>query len=261
MEKPVIGITPEVSVATTHVGPTERLQLNLDYTAAVSAAGGLPLVLPLDLEPPHALAVIDALLLTGGGDIDPARYGAPTVHPETYGVSSTRDSFEIALIQHAIALDLPILAICRGLQVLNVALGGTLIQHIPDAIPQALNHRQHELGIPVDQPAHPIRVVPDTLLARILGTPSLMVNSYHHQAIDCPAPGLVITAYAPDGVIEAAELPSATFVVAVQWHPERLFRSHPTHHALFTALVQAAQRSRTHRHAALARTEQAGPGS
>lgn len=245
MAKPTIGITPDVTVADTHVGPIERLQLNLDYATAVSAAGGIPVVLPPNLEPVDALALVDGLLLTGGGDIDPALYGAPVVHPETYGIAPARDAFEIRLVQHAIAHDLPILAICRGIQLLNVALGGTLIQHIPDAIANSLNHRQHELGIPVDEPAHPVTVIPDTLLARILGTTWLLVNSYHHQAIDRPAPGLVITAYAPDGVIEAAELPSATFVVAVQWHPERLYRQHPLHQALFAALVDAARRSRT----------------
>jgi len=252
MEKPIIGITPDFTIADTVLGPTERLLLNLDYAAAVSAVAGFPLVLPPLLDPDETVAALDGLLLTGGGDIDPHRYGATSVHPETYGISDVRDTFEIALVQAAIARDLPILAICRGMQVLNVALGGTLIQHIPDSVATPIEHRQHLAGIPVGEPAHPVTLADHSLLARLLGTTSLLVNSYHHQAIADPAPGLVVTARAPDGVIEAVELPTATFVVAVQWHPERLYRHSIAHRTLFAALVEAAARYRATRRAALA---------
>ncbi|MCX7623705.1 MAG: gamma-glutamyl-gamma-aminobutyrate hydrolase family protein [Thermomicrobium sp.] len=244
MDKPIIGVTPDFATVPTQLGPTDRLFLNLDYALAVEAAGGIPHVLPPVLDPADALVAVEALLLTGGGDIDPHRYGAASVHPETYGISEVRDTFELALVKAAIARDLPVLAICRGIQVLNVALGGTLIQHIPASDPNALNHRQHELGIPVDQPAHPVTIMPESKLAAIVETTTLLVNSFHHQAIDAPAPGLVVTARAPDGVIEAVELPSATFVLGVQWHPERLYRTFPQHRALFRALVLAALRSR-----------------
>ncbi|MCS7050512.1 MAG: gamma-glutamyl-gamma-aminobutyrate hydrolase family protein, partial [Thermomicrobium sp.] len=168
-------------------------------------------------------------------------YGATTVHPETYGVSDLRDHFEMTLIRLALAADLPMLAICRGLQILNVALGGTLLQHIPDQLPHALNHRQQELGIPATDPAHDVSIRPETLLATILGSGRIRVNSYHHQAIADLATPLQLAATAPDGVIEAVELPHATFVLAVQWHPERLFRHHPLQAALFSALVDAAR--------------------
>lgn len=242
MPAPLIGITPDITTESAHHGLTTRLLLNLDYAEAIAQAGGIPLVLAPVLPPAHFLDSLDGILLTGGGDIAPHRYGASVIHPATYGISDQRDEFEIALVRAALAADIPLLAICRGMQILNVALGGTLIQHIPDAIRGALNHRQQELGIPSGEPAHPVIIQPDSLLARTVGTTHLMVNSYHHQAVAELAPPLLPTATAPDGVIEAAEVPQATFVLAVQWHPERLYQRYPAHQALFTALVDAAQR-------------------
>lgn len=241
MPAPVIGITPDITRESAAHGLTNRLLLNLDYAEAIAHAGGIPVVLPPVLEPARFLESLDGILLTGGGDIAPHRYGAPTIHPATYGISDVRDEFEIALVHAALNADVPLLAICRGMQVLNVALGGTLIQHIPDEIDGALNHRQQELGIPSGEPAHPVTIRPDSLLARIVGTTHLMVNSYHHQAVAELASPLLPTATAPDGVVEAAEIPGATFVLAVQWHPERLFQHYPAHHALFAALIEAAQ--------------------
>ncbi len=245
MDRPRIGITPDFVTAETYLGPTDRLQLNLDYAAAVYDAGGLPLVLPPILDPVEALTTLDGVLLTGGGDIDPHRYGATSVHPETYGISSVRDDFELALAREAVVRDVPLLAICRGVQVLNVALGGTLVQHIPDAVPAALEHRQNELGIPVGETAHPVTIQPGSLLERVVKATTIAVNSYHHQAIEQPAPGLAVVARSPDGVIEAVELPLARFVLGVQWHPERLFTRFPEHRALFRALVEAASQYRT----------------
>jgi putative glutamine amidotransferase len=255
VQRPLIGITPDLAHQEAAHGPTERLFLNLDYAQAVWQAGGIPVVLPPIDEPEAFLSSLNGLLLTGGGDIDPQQYGAATTHPLTYGVSETRDRFEIALIRAALERDLPVLAICRGIQVLNVALGGTLYQHLPDEIPNALNHRQHELGIPSGEVAHPVTIVPESLLARIIGTTELMVNSYHHQAVATLATPLRVVAVAPDGVIEAVELPGQSFVLAVQWHPERLFERFPAHFALFAALVDAARATRLRQQPALARID------
>lgn len=240
MDKPVIGITPDVTHVSSPLGTTDRLCVNLDYIQAILHAGGLPLVLPPYQPIHHYLPALDGILLTGGGDIDPRRYAAHTIHSETYGISELRDEFEITLVKQAIEQNLPLLAICRGIQVLNVALGGTLYQHLPDDLPTSLNH-QHELHIPFDQPAHQVRIDPRSRLFSIVGTSELMVNSFHHQAVHELAPPLVASATAPDGVIEAVELPKASFVLGVQWHPERRFPHSPTDLALFKAFVEAAR--------------------
>lgn len=244
MKRPIIGISPDLARVAAPHGETDRLFLNLDYAQCIIAAGGQPVVLPPVAAPEDLLNSVDALLLTGGGDVAPSRYGATNLHPETYGISDLRDEFEIALIHAALERHLPLLAICRGLQILNVALGGTLLQHIPDDRPGSLEHRQQLLGIPSGDTAHPVVVHPGSLLARIVGEGILQVNSYHHQAVDKVAPNAVVSAVAPDGIVEAFELPQYDFVLAVQWHPERLCAHHPPHRALFTALVQAATRSR-----------------
>jgi len=213
-----------------------------DYEAAVSRAGATPRPLSLDEAAATALEGTDGLLLTGGDDVDPSLYGeAP--HP-TYDVTEAgRDAFEIDLVRRALAADLPVLAICRGLQVLNVALGGTLIQDIPSEPGTRL---QHDTEGPPATLAHTVEVKPGSCLAALVGPDATRaVNSRHHQAVRVLGQGLVVTATSPDGVIEAAEVPSARFCVGVQWHPEN-FHATGEFSGLFEGFV-AACRTRSKR--------------
>jgi len=242
--KPRIGLTPSPAHDTLAHATMDRYAIAEPYVGAVLAAEGVPLVLPP--QPGNAselLDGIDGLLLTGGADIDPVRYGDQSLHPKTYGVSQLRDDFEFELLHQALARDLPVLAICRGIQVLNVALGGTLIQHIPDRQPESdvLPHRQHEAGLAADEIGHEVTMLPGTLVATVFrGAPACGVNSFHHQSILEPAAGLHIVATARDGIIEAAEVPDRRFVLGVQWHPELMFRRHTEQMRPFTSLVEAA---------------------
>jgi putative glutamine amidotransferase len=179
------------------------------------------------------------VLLTGGGDIDPARFKeAP--YPSLIEVSPLRDALEIDVVERALDEDVPLLAICRGLQVLNVALGGTLYQDLPTDRPSAVAHSQSE---PRDHATHVVKVMGEgTRLASIVGLSELEVNSFHHQGIKQLARGLREVAWAPDGVIEAVEMDGDRFVVAVQWHPEDLVERDPAARSLFAALTAAASR-------------------
>lgn len=211
-----------------------------DYDEAVRRAGATPR--PLAIEEPAATVLdgIDGLLLTGGDDVDPALYGeAP--HP-AYDVSEPgRDAFEIDLVRRALAADIPILAICRGLQVLNVALGGSLIQDIPSEPGPVLQHDAK--GSPTIL-AHTIAIAPGSHLASLAGPDTTRgVNSRHHQSIRAVGQGLLVTATSPDGIIEAAEVPTARFCVGVQWHPEN-FHATGEFDALFDGFVEACRRSR-----------------
>lgn len=240
MSLPLIGITGWRSRP---FGPLARYTFNLteSYVRAVQAAGGLPVVMPPVLnqdELRELYARLDGLLLSGGGDIDPALFGQIR-HRFTQGVSDERDRMELALARWALAEDKPVLAICRGIQVMNVAAGGTLIQDIPSQIPSALVHTYSD-DTPRDYVAHTVRVNEGTRLASILGAHEVAVNSWHHQSCDVPGQGLVYTAWAPDGVVEGAEFPGHRFAVAVQWHPEEMFHNRADMLALFRALVEAA---------------------
>jgi putative glutamine amidotransferase len=235
---PLIGVSTSVTIGTS----PERAYVNATYLRAVQEAGGIPVLLPphLDERSWKDLWVrLDGLLLTGGGDIDPARFGeAP--HAKVYDVSAARDQLEIELTLAALERPAPLLAVCRGIQVLNVALGGTLWQDIPSEPGSSIAHSQTE---PRDQPTHPVSVSGETRLAEILGALELRVNSMHHQAIRQPGKGLREVAWAPDGIIEGVELPDArTLVVGVQWHPEELVMRDPAARNLFRALVTAATR-------------------
>ncbi len=239
--KPVIGITPSPSEDTLAHGSFTRYAIAQPYVEAVLAAGGIPMVLPPQDDHANALLdTIDGLLLSGGGDIEPACFGDGVVHPATYGVHPLRDRFEIDLTATALKRDLPMFCICRGIQVLNVALGGTLMQHVPDQHPNAVPHRQHEAGLKPDDISHPVHAVPRSPLERIYGGAEIGVNSYHHQAIKNVARLLEVAGYGPDGLIEAVAMPSRRFVLGVQWHPELMFQRHPEHLAPFRALVEAA---------------------
>lgn len=231
---------PSIGIPTYPPGADGRFFLATEYVHAVHRAGGLPILFPPVAD--HAaqwLDHVDALLVPGGGDVDPARYGAPRGEM-VYGVNPLRDTVELALVRAAFERRVPMLLICRGMQVLNVALGGTLHAHIPDAFGESTVHRGPERA----PTTHDVHVVSGTRLARILGTDTVPVTSLHHQAVDRLAPGLRPGAYAPDGVMEACEAPDR-WVVAVQWHPECTADQDPVQRRLFEALIgEAAGRTR-----------------
>ena len=225
--RPVIGITP-----------CSRLD---DYVESVKRAGGEPRILSNSDDPERVVREVDGVLLTGGLDVDPARYGE-TPHPTTEAAPD-RDRFEIPLSRAAIAGDLPIFAICRGVQVLNVAAGGTLVQDIPSAVTTDLNH---SIDAPKNHLAHRVHVRPGTRLAEALGgaadPETCDVNSRHHQSVAMVAPAFVASAVSPDGVVEAIERPGAAFCLGVQWHPENFWKT-GEFAPLFSAFVDAAKRT------------------
>jgi len=213
-----------------------------DYVESVRLAGGSPWELSYAGDPVEAVvSSCAALVLTGGADVAPERYGEAR-HAAVTDVDAARDEYEIALVTAAIAADLPILAICRGLQVMNVAAGGSLIQDIPSQVGTGV---PHQVSDPKDVIAHDVAIVPGSRLAAMMGEAAsggrLAVNSRHHQAVRRLASGLLVTAEAPDGVIEAIERPSSRFCVGVQWHPENFVES-GTFLPLFAGLIAAARR-------------------
>lgn len=235
MSRPKIGLTLDAE-PTGGYSKLPWYALRENYCAAVEQAGGLPLLLPH--EPERAgdyLDLLDGIVVTGGAfDIDPALFGADSRH-QTVTTKDRRTQFELALTRSAIARDLPVLGICGGQQLLNVALGGTLVQHIPDEIADALAHEQPN---PRDQPGHVVRVTPGTLLARIVNATEIPVNSAHHQAVKSVAGTVVVNAVAPDGVIEGIEDTSKRFCLGVQWHPE--YSISPADPAIFAAFIAAS---------------------
>lgn len=208
-----------------------------DYVASLEKAGARVRILEPARDPlPAALDGCDGILLTGGVDVDPKEYGeAP--HP-TVELDPARDDYELDLARLAIARDLPLLAICRGSQVLNVAAGGTLIQDLPSQFPTAIGH---SVTVEKDAIAHDVTVQPGTCLSVLLGSPTIAVNSRHHQAVKDAAPGFVVAATSPDGVVEAIEKPDASFCVGVQWHPENFWAT-GQFKSLFDGLVDAARK-------------------
>ncbi len=221
----VIGITP-----------SNRLT---DYLESVRRAGGEPRVLSMDVPP--SLDGLDGILFTGGGDVDPTHYHEPR-HLKTNEPDAARDAFELELAKLALAKDTPLLAICRGLQVVNVAAGGTLIQDITSEVNQGLGH---QIDAPPFAIAHEVWVTLGSALARVMEEQLadgevLQVNSRHHQAVGKTASGFNVTATAPDGVVEAIERPDARFCIAVQWHPENFWRT-GEFRSLFEEFVKAAE--------------------
>ena len=213
-----------------------------DYRQSVLHVGGEVRVLDVSTDLTATLEGLDGLMLTGGGDVSPAKYGE-LPHPTIEEAEPGRDDFELALVAIARKQGLPILAICRGAQVLNVAYGGTLVQDIPSQVPGALSHK---LEVPPHQAfelAHEIWLDKDTILSKLMrerlsDTDACEVNSRHHQAVRRLAPGLIVSATAPDGVIEAIEDPAARFCLGVQWHPENFFRT-GEFRPLFEGLLEA----------------------
>ncbi len=233
--KPLIGVTLDAEQPGGYSKyPWYALRAN--YTEALEAAGGLPVALPHDVGlAPHFLDRIDALVVTGGAfDVDPGLYGEGERHA-TVTLKEGRTAAELALVRGALARDMPVLGICGGQQLLAVALGGTLLQHIPDSVENALEHEQTN---PRDQAGHTVTLVPGTLLHRIAGRDTMQVNSAHHQAVRAPGRFAVINATAPDGVIEGIEDPRYGFALGVQWHPE--FLIDPADAKIFSAFVAAA---------------------
>lgn len=235
MPRPLIGLTLDSEEAG---GWSNRpwYAIRQNYFSVIEAAGGLPVALPHEADRVgDYLERLDGLVVTGGAfDVDPALFGAANRHP-TVSLKTRRTAFELAATRAAVAADLPLLGICGGQQLLNVALGGTLIQHIPDEIANPLAHEQPN---PRDEPGHQVSIREGTLLRRITGADRVAVNSAHHQAVKRVAEGLVVNATADDGVIEGVEHPRRRFCLGVQWHPEYLISS--ADKALFEAFVAIA---------------------
>jgi putative glutamine amidotransferase len=235
MPRPIIGITLDSEPA----GGWSKMPwyaLRQNYCDAVARAGGLPV--PLPHEPELAgeyLARLDGLLITGGAfDVDPSLFGAATRHA-TVKTKDRRTAFEYAVTRGAIEADKPVLGICGGQQLMNVVLGGTLIQHIPDEVKDPLPHEQPN---PRTEAGHPVKIVAGTLLHRVVKELELPVNSAHHQAVKEVGKGIVINAVAPDGVIEGIEDPRRRFVIGVEWHPE--YSISPGDDRIFDAFIRAA---------------------
>ena len=239
-QRPVIGLTldieqpPQPAKKTAAAMPLYALREN--YCAAVVRAGGLPVLLPHETDLAEGyIAGLNGLLVTGGAfDVDPAIFGADSRHPSVT-TKDKRTAFELAATRVALERDLPVLGICGGQQLLNVVLGGTLIQHIPDEVADALAHEQPN---PRDEPGHPVCIVAGSLLHRICGTGEMQVNSAHHQAAKDIGPGVTVNARAPDGVIEGIEAGAYRFCLGVQWHPEYGVAAGDP--AIFAAFVAAA---------------------
>jgi putative glutamine amidotransferase len=236
---PLIGVSTSITVGAN----PERAYVNSAYLHAVQQAGGVPVPLPPQLSAASLQRLgggLHGLLLTGGGDVDPALFGE-TPHHTLYDVAPARDTLETAALTFALRRGLPVLAVCRGIQVLNVALGGSLYQDVGTDPGTQVPHSQKE---PRDQPTHKVKVAPGSWLAETLVTDELEVNSMHHQAIKRLGHGLVAVAWAPDQVVEGAELDDpARFVLGVQWHPEELVGHSEPARRLFAALVAAARQS------------------
>jgi len=236
MSRPLIGITTYAQDARWGVWHLPAALIPLDYVDAVERAGGRPVLIPpSDQGVEETLEALDGIVFSGGADVDPARYGADA-HPETDAPQSRRDAGELALLQAALERDLPTLAICRGVQLLNVVRGGDLVQHLPENVGND-DHKQ----TPGEFAVHSVDVKEDSRLGSIVGDRS-DVTSHHHQALGRVGKGLVETAWAADGTLEAVEDPSLRFAVGIQWHPEA-----SEDQALFAALVEQAREYRTAR--------------
>ncbi len=231
-QNPLIGLT------TYGRGADNRYTLPAEYLDAVRRAGGVPvLIAPGEPRLEAIVDMLDALIFSGGGDIDPSRYNGKR-HETNYAIDQERDTHELELGRRAIDSGLPTLGICRGAQILNVVQGGKLIEHIPDEVGEKVLHR----APPREPVMHSVRLKPGSRLARILGRDEFDATSWHHQALRGAAAGLEAVAHAPDGTIEAIEMPSHPWLIAVQWHPELSAASDPLQQKLFDAIVDEARR-------------------
>jgi putative glutamine amidotransferase len=235
MRRPVIGIT------TYHRDGDDRPRYAVpaSYVDAVRVCGGRPVLLPPgDADPSDVLDGVDGVVLCGGGDIDPALFGGTTGHDALYSTCAERDAFELAVVRQCLERGAPTLAICRGLQVLNVARGGDLHVHLPDVVGNAVPHRvSRELHT-----HHPVRIAPDSRLAALFGAGEVSVASWHHQAIDRLGEGVRAVAWATDGTVEAVEIEEYPDLLAVQWHPElQVDEADGRQRRLFETLVERAR--------------------
>jgi putative glutamine amidotransferase len=241
--RPLIGVSTsemreQVEQSPEGEPPRREMALGIKYLAAIEQAGGLPVVMP-PLEPDAIGPLLDRLsgvCLSGGPDLTAELYGAGP-HPRQGPTEPELDRFELAVARHADERGLPLLAVCRGLQALNVSRGGSLYQHLPEDVGGAIQHRQSAY----DGTSHSVRIAPDSYLARVLATEHAEVNSFHHQAARRLGRGLRAVAWAQDGVIEAIEDSDAPFLLAVQWHAEGIF-DRPEQERLFAEFVDAAER-------------------
>jgi putative glutamine amidotransferase len=233
-QHPIVGIT---TYARDDHG---RFGLPANYVDAIRRAGGIPVLLPQG-EPylSELLERLDAVILSGGGDVDPQLYQG-TLHESIYMINAERDRSEIELTKNIVQMQVPMLNICRGVQVLNVALGGTLIEHLPDEVGEEILHRLQ----PPSAARHEVLIEPTSQLAQVLAKNEVMAASWHHQAIRQVAPGLQVVARAADGTIEAVEMPGHPWLIGVQWHPEMTAAQDPDQQRLFEALVKVAAQRR-----------------
>lgn len=228
----LIGITPFRS------SENGRLCLSRDYADALRQANALPVILPMESDEKRLeelLSRIDGLLLSGGEDVDPKLYGEETL-PCCGEIDTERDTMEMPLTRMALEKNMPVLAICRGIQVLNVAAGGTLYQDVAEQYKKEVEHPVYKRP---REKVHEMHLVPDTMLSKIIGFDQICVNSRHHQAVKEPGKGLIVCARAADGLIEGVEMPDKRFVLGVQWHPESLCSYSPEALAVFEAFVRA----------------------
>ncbi|MGE5602192.1 MAG: gamma-glutamyl-gamma-aminobutyrate hydrolase family protein [Nitrososphaerales archaeon] len=240
---PLIGI-PAASYIDQEYSATPTYRFNGHYPAALAASGGLPLIIPLNLPEDILRAIfeqLDGLCLAGGVDVDPAEYGESR-HPDLGAVDAARDRTELLVARWALEENLPVLGICRGIQLLNVAAGGTLYQHIPAQLTEAKRHDFKLIESGWARATHNVMIEPRCRLAAILNEHEIPTNSFHHQAVKEVAPGFRATAWADDGIVEAIEHPEKPFAVAVQWHPEGMFHSDTHARRIFEAFVAACKR-------------------
>lgn len=239
MGRKVVGITCGTQESSEGGGP--RQVLNNAYVRAVERAGGLAVILPTTHEPDVIagyVGILDGLLLSGGVDIDPACYGQ-SPHSQLGDVDGDRDATELRLIRAALAQDMPIFAICRGIQSLNVAMGGTLYQDLPSECPSDIHHYQTKRGHRRDEMTHLVTFAPESRIRQIAGDETMATNSMHHQALLQVAEGLVVTGKAADGVIESVEAPAHRYVLGVQFHPEETVVHDEKSRRLFEAFLRA----------------------
>ena len=235
MKRPLIGLSANTSQ------DGLRTEIRKNYLDSIVLAGGIPLILPHPCGAGDVRAVaekLDGILFTGGGDADPALYGEEML-PECSEPDRDRDSFELELFRTAADLGLPILGICRGCQMINVAMGGSLVQDIPSCVPGAIPHYQTEDG---SESSHSVDIAKDSLLYGIIGKEHLEVNSFHHQAVKVPAAGLKVSAASPDGITEAVEGSRGSFLLGVQWHPEHMSAIREDMLRIFEAFVSEARK-------------------
>jgi len=242
--KPVIGITSGRRSDERYPDQLNRIDISTYYANAITKAGGTPIVLPPNPgSEADVLRSVDGLVFSGGSDLDPKLFGDHTMHPDTYGIDHDRDAFEIALARLAWDADIPVLGICRGIQSLNVAFGGSLHQHVPD-VSESIEHRQQVTGIVSYEPSHPVSIVEGSRVADVYGTTSVQTNSFHHQSLKDVADRFTVVATSAEGIIEAVEAPGRTCFFALQWHPEMMFAHHNEQLAPFNQLIEFAKARR-----------------